>query len=80
MKGMVFRDTDSMWISLKWYKSDNITMESKNHPPQYYATMDVPLTVEYRHWEKTERRDSRERNGRWILTEMGLETASRKIH
>ena len=53
MKGMVFRDMDSMCISLQWYTSDNITMESTNHPPQDYTTMSAPSTIEYGHWEKT---------------------------
>ena len=51
-----------MCISLQWYTSDNITMESTNHPPQDYTTMSAPSTIEYGHWEKTERKDNRERN------------------
>ena len=66
---------DSMCISLQWYASNNITMESTNHPPQDYTTMSVPLTIEYGHWEKIGRRDSRERNGRWIQTKRGLKLA-----
>ena len=48
-------------------------MESTNHPPQDYTTMSAPSTIEYGHWEKSERKDGSERNGRWNITEMGLE-------
>ena len=72
MQCMIFGAMDSLYNSLKWYTSYNITMDSTNHPPQGYTTMSVPSTIEYGHWEKTERRDSRERNGRWNRTERGL--------
>ena len=55
-------------------------MDSTNHPPQDYTTMSAPSTVEYGHWEKNERRDNREMNGRLNRTEKGLETASKQLH
>ena len=48
-------------------------MESANHPPQDYTTMSAPSTIEFGHWEKTKRRDSKERNGRWNQNERGIE-------